>query len=89
MIQFQRPQDVERDLAESFGDLNEAAKEAFLVQSYREGLLSVGRIAEILGKGVLETQEWLAERGAPLNYDQKDLAEDTKTLSDLFPDAGL
>lgn len=83
-ITFHLPQDVENALRERFGDLSQAAKEAFLVQSYRESRLSLGQIAGVLGMGVIETQAWLAERGAPLNYSPTDLEEDRETLAKLF-----
>jgi predicted HTH domain antitoxin len=82
-ITFELPKEVEQSLREKFGDLNQAAKEAFLVQGYREGRLSMGQVARVLGKGVVETQAWLSEKGAPLNYSPDDLEEDRKTIADL------
>jgi predicted HTH domain antitoxin len=82
-ITFELPQDVERLLREALGDLSEAAKEAFLVQSYLGGRLSIGQVAAVLGKGVIESQAWLAEKGAPLSYSMEDLEEDRKTLLKL------
>jgi predicted HTH domain antitoxin len=87
-ITFELPRDVEQILRERFGDLGEVAKEAFLVQSYREERLSVGQIAGVLGKGVIETQAWLAEKGAPLNYSTEDLEEDREALAKLSPEPG-
>lgn len=82
-ITFELPKEVEQSLRERFGDLNQAAKEALLVQAYREGRLSVGQVARVLGKGVVEAQAWLSEKGAPLNYSSEDLEEDRKTIADL------
>ncbi len=82
-ITFELPKEVEQSLRERFGDLSNAAKEAFVVQGYREGRLSVGQVAAVLGKGVVEAHAWLSEKGAPLNYSPGDLEEDRKTLSDL------
>jgi predicted HTH domain antitoxin len=86
-ITFELPQDIEKDLRKLPGDLDQAAKEAFLVQSYREGRLSVGQIASVMGKGIIETQAWLGERGAFLNYSAADLEEDRNTLATLLGDA--
>jgi predicted HTH domain antitoxin len=83
-ITFDLPQDVERDLRKKYGDLSQAAKEAFLVDSYRESRLSVGQIARSLKKGVIETQAWLSERGAPLSYSMEDLEADRQTIAKLF-----
>lgn len=82
-ITFELPQDVEHVLRERFGDLDQAAKEAFLVQSYRESRISVGQVARVLCMGVVEAQAWLADRGAPLNYGASDLEQDRKTLAEL------
>jgi predicted HTH domain antitoxin len=87
-ITFDLPQDVEQSLRESLGDLSEAAKEAFLVQSYQEGRLSVGQVAAVLGRGVIESQAWLAEKGAPLNYSPEELEEDRKTFAKLSNERG-
>ncbi|HXV64869.1 MAG TPA: UPF0175 family protein [Vicinamibacteria bacterium] len=83
-VTFELPHDLEQQLREKFGDLGQAAKEAFLVQSYRESRLSVGQIARILQRGVVETQAWLAERGASVDYSPQDLEEDRRTLRRLF-----
>ncbi len=85
-ITFELPGDVERSLRDRFGDLSQAAKEAFLIQTYREGRLSCGQLARILGKGVLETYTWLQERGAPLNYSLKDFDDDCASLAEKFPE---
>ena len=83
-VTFELPKDLERDLRERFGNLGQVAKEAFLVQSYRENRLSVGQIARTLQMGVIETQAWLSERGAPIDYSLQDLEEDRETLDKLF-----
>jgi predicted HTH domain antitoxin len=85
-VSFELPKDLEQHLRLEFGDLGQAAKEALLIESYREGRLSIGRIAPILGKGVIETQAWLADHGAPLNYSLEDLKSDRETLNRLFPE---
>jgi predicted HTH domain antitoxin len=84
-IRFELPQEVEQELRERLGDVDRAAKEALLIQSYREGRLSLGQVSMVLKKGTIETQAWLSERGAPLNYSVADLEEDRRTLGRLFP----
>lgn len=85
-VRFDLPHDMEQHLRREFGDLDQAAKEALLIESYREGRLSAGKIAEILGKGVIETYEWLNLHGVPLNYTLDDLQADRATIARLFPD---
>ena len=88
VIRFEIPEDLERQLRERIGDLDEAAKEAFLIQGYRGGFLSVGQVAVVLGGGVIATQAWLSDRGAPLSYSVDDLEDDRRTLSELAPGSG-
>jgi predicted HTH domain antitoxin len=48
-ITFNLPAAVEENLRAQLGDLDEAAKEAALVELYRQGKLSHGQLAESLG----------------------------------------
>jgi len=48
-IAFSLPAAVEDDLRAQLGNLDEAAKEAALVELYRQGTLSHGQLAESLG----------------------------------------
>ncbi len=40
MISFELPEDIEKHLRHELGDLSQAAKEAFLIQAYREARIS-------------------------------------------------
>ena len=48
-VSFQLPDDVEQQLRRELGDLDAVAKEAALVELYRQGQLSHGKLAEGLG----------------------------------------
>jgi predicted HTH domain antitoxin len=48
-VTFQLPANVEQQLRRELGDLNAVAKEAALVELYRQGQLSHGKLAESLG----------------------------------------
>ena len=78
------PKELEQDLRAEWGDLERAAKEALLIESYRSGKLSIGYLAEILGMGVIEAENWLGQRGVNWNYSTEDLEADRKTLSRLL-----
>ena len=86
-IAFEIPKELEESLKQELGDLSRAAKEAFLVSAYQTGSLSLGELAEALGFGVLQAQEWLSRRSVPLNYSKEDLDLDRQTLERLFPQA--
>lgn len=48
-ISFQLPDDIERALRRELGDLDQVAKEAAMVELFRQGKLSQGKFAECLG----------------------------------------
>lgn len=52
------------------------------------GSCSIGLLAEMLGMGVIEADEWLARRGISLNYAPEDLDADRRDLQQLFPEVG-
>jgi predicted HTH domain antitoxin len=82
-ITFQLEHDLEQQLRRDLGDLGEAAREALLIEAYRRGKLSIGRLARTLGIGVLQADEWLAQRGVPLNYGFEDFEADQRALREL------
>ena len=84
-ISFDLPNEIEHQLQVAFGDLGAAAKHALLVNAYRRGQISIGRLAETLGIGVLETERWLAEQGVPINYGVSEYDADCRTIAKLFP----
>jgi predicted HTH domain antitoxin len=84
-ISFELPTDIENELRKQFGDLSEAAKEAFLIESYRAGRLSVGDVAAILGcETKFEAEQWLGARGVTWNYGPAEFQADQRTLAKLF-----
>jgi predicted HTH domain antitoxin len=84
-VTFELPADVEQDLRQEWRDLDQAAKEAFVIYGYNAGRLSLGYVAHILGLDTtLQAQDWLTQRGVPLNYSLADLESDRRTLARLF-----
>jgi predicted HTH domain antitoxin len=77
------PKQTEQALREQWGDLEQAAKEALLIESYRGRKISLGFLAEAMGMRVIEADRWLAERGVGLNYSSDDLDADRRALADL------
>jgi predicted HTH domain antitoxin len=82
-VTFQLADDLEQQLQRDLGDLGQAARDALLIEAYRRGKLSVGRLAHTLGIDVLEADAWLAARGVPLNYTAEDFQADQQTLRAL------
>jgi predicted HTH domain antitoxin len=58
-ISFELPDDVDRRLRRELGDLDAVAKEAALVELYRQGQLSHGSLAESLRISRYETDALL------------------------------
>ena len=84
-VSFELPSGVEHQLQVAFGDLGQAAKHALLIDAYRRGQISIGRLAETLGMGVIEAQQWLADQGVPQNYGLEDYRADCRTIERFFP----
>lgn len=80
-INIDIPQPIEDVLRGEWGDLDRAAKEALIIESYRQGKVSLGYVAEVLGFATsIEAQQWLAQRKVPVNYELSDLEADRETL---------
>ena len=54
-ISFEIPKDIERELSASVPDLNAEAREAFLVNLYREDRITHHQLAQALGLTRIET----------------------------------
>ncbi len=67
------PEKIEHQLREQWGDLPRRALEAFALEGYRSGAPSAGQVAEVLRHSVWETESFLHERGAGLDYAAEDL----------------
>ncbi len=80
--------DFPRDLINIFKirekDFPRIVRETLSVELYREGLVSIGKAAEIAGVSIWEMQEILAKRKIPLHYYSEDLENDIKTLKKVM-----
>lgn len=84
-ISFEIPAELEVGLAAQLGDLNRAAKEAFAIESYRSGKISVGVVARLLGLGSRwEAQRWLKDRDVPMPLTNDDLEADRQVLDQIL-----
>ncbi len=76
-ISFDLPTEIERSLRAVFGNLNVAAKEAALVELYRQGQLMQHDLATSLGISRLDTEALLKRHG---------VTEDLPTAADIAQD---
>lgn len=63
-------------------DLSKAVRELVALELYREGLISLGKAAEIAGLSLWEMMELVARKGVPIRYSPEDLKSDLKTLEE-------
>jgi len=81
MIQIQLPGDIEQQLRRELGDLNRVAKEALLLQAFREGKLTHYDLAQALGLDRFQTNAFLRRHNVfEGSLTLEDLEEDRKTL---------
>lgn len=65
-------------------ELPEFIKKTLAIELYREGILSLGKAAEIAGvSSKWEMLTILSERRVPLRYTADDAAEDLETLKEV------
>lgn len=79
------PASAERTFRQAWGDdIDRKGLEALAIEGYREGKLSLGKLAELLGFATThDADRWLAERGVALNYSVEDFHDDCGTLDRL------
>lgn len=83
-VKINIPHDVEETLRAAWGDLDRAATEALIIESYRTGKLSIGEVARLLGVPTrFDAEQWLGRRGVNWNYSLEDLEADRETLARL------
>ena len=58
-VTFELPQEIERSLRRALGDLDRVAKEAALVELYRQEKITAYELAQALGFSRLETEALL------------------------------
>jgi predicted HTH domain antitoxin len=84
-VSFNIPKPFEDVLRAEWGDLDLAAKDALVIESYRTGKLSIGQVADLLGLATrLMAEKWLGERGVAMNYGLDDLEDDRNALDEFF-----
>jgi predicted HTH domain antitoxin len=78
------PPETEKLLQAEWGDLNRAAQEALVIESYRQGKLSLGQCSEIFGKTSIETELFFRSRGVELPMTADDIEQDRMCLESIL-----
>jgi predicted HTH domain antitoxin len=76
--------ETERLLLAEWGDLNKAARDALIIESYRQGKLSLGQCSEIFEKSILETEAFFRSRGIDLPLTAEDINRDRACLERIL-----
>ena len=80
--------DFPRDLINIFKirekEFSHKVRETLSIELYREGLVSIGKAAEIAKVSIWEMQEILARKKVPINYYSEYLEADIKTLKKVL-----
>jgi hypothetical protein len=78
-ITLNLPQDVAEGLAGKWQDLPRAALESLALEGYRAGALTHAQVRRLLGfTSLTETDAFLKQHGAYLEYDDEALERDTQ-----------
>ena len=77
-VTIELPEEIALQLEEKWGDLQRRALEAVALEGYRSQALSAGQVAKLLGLSAWETEAFLREHGADLDYTPQDLDEDVE-----------
>ncbi|NER37421.1 MAG: UPF0175 family protein [Oscillatoria sp. SIO1A7] len=83
-ITISLPDTIARCLEAKWGDLERRSLEALVLEAYREGSISAGKVRELLGMNTrLETDAFLKAKGIHLAYDEADFEADRQTHEQL------
>lgn len=83
-IQIALPDDVVRSLEERWGSLERKLLEMLVIEAYRDGSISAGKVRELLGMSTrLEVNAFLKAKGVDLHYDKADLEADRSSHEQL------
>lgn len=85
-ISFEIPQDIEQQLHGTGVDLSRKAREAFLVELYREDAITHGQLSRALGLDGYETDGVLKQHGVALEISVEELRAEAESLRDVRPE---
>lgn len=82
-LTIELPEEIERELRAAWGNLPCSALEALAVEGYRTEALTRGQVGRLLNLNFWETESFLKERAAFLQYTLEDLEQDRLTQKHL------
>jgi len=85
-ISFELPRDIEQQIRTNGRDLNDRAREAFLVEMYREHAISHRQLGEALGLERYETDGLLKRHNVGLGMTVAEMRAEAEALHDVRPE---
>ena len=82
-LTIELPEEIERELEAAWENLPRRALEALAVEGYRSGALTRGQVGTLLNLNFWETESFLKERAAFLQYTTEDLEQDRLTQAQM------
>ena len=79
------PEDIAQRVESAWRDVSRGTLEAVALEGDRDGTLSREQVGRVLGLSFWETEVFLKERQAYLEYDEQDLEQDRRDLDRLGP----
>ena len=79
------PEEIANQLENAWRDVSRGALEAVALEGYRDGTLGRDEIGQLLGFSLWETEAFLKQRQAYLQYTEEDLALDCRALDGATP----
>jgi predicted HTH domain antitoxin len=84
-ISFELPRNIEQELRTNGADLNREAKEAYVVELYRQHKISQHQLAEALGLSRVEADGVLKKHEVWLELTPEELAAQAASLRETRP----
>lgn len=79
VIRFHLPPELEQQLRDRLGDLDQAAKEAMGVEWFRQGTLSHAQLTRLLNCSRFDTDAILKRHGVLLDFSLDDVLTESET----------
>jgi len=82
-ISFELPPNIEQRVCNEGTDLNREAKEAYLIDLYRQERISHDDLSEALGLGFHQTQQLIKEHGAGDDFTLSEFEAERAVLREM------
>jgi predicted HTH domain antitoxin len=79
------PEEIAKRLESAWHDVSRGALEAVALESYRDGTLTRDQVGQLLSFSFWETEAFLKQRQAYLQYTEEDLDHDRRDLERAPP----